>query len=87
MTNTDMVVWRANGGSSVQEDKYSTGTNTPSDDAPNAYTTTFTQSGGFVDFVSTRALDGGGGANKYTAQLDVDFQCISAYQTTSDMLM
>ena len=44
MTNTDMVIWRANGASSVQQDLYSTGKVTPQTDAANAYTTTFTQS-------------------------------------------
>ena len=42
MTNTDMVWWSANDAASEQRDLYSTGHKTPSTDAVNAYTTTFT---------------------------------------------
>lgn len=40
MTRTDMVVWEANGASSVQIDVYSTNHNTPAT-VTNTYTTTF----------------------------------------------
>jgi len=47
MSKTDMVVWEANGASSVQIDVYSTSHNTPAT-VSNTYTTTWT-----TDAVST----------------------------------
>jgi hypothetical protein len=65
-----MVVWRANGSSSVQEDCYSSGYSQPATDAVNTYTTTFTASGGNVTFTSTRKLAGEGGSKDFLIQLD-----------------
>jgi hypothetical protein len=87
MTNTDMVFWSASGGASTQKDLYSTGHSNPSVDAANAYTTTFTQSGGFVDFVSTRKLEGNGGVNDFVASLDTNIACCYAYHSSNANLV
>ena len=65
MSNTDMVIWQANGGTSTQLDLYSTGYSTPSTDGVNTYTTTFTDNGAYVDFVSKRSLNGNGGTKDF----------------------
>jgi hypothetical protein len=67
MSNTDMVLWRANGAGSTQLDLYSTSYSIPSTDGVNTYTTTFTDNGAFVDFVSKRSLNGNGGAQDFVA--------------------
>lgn len=67
MTNTDMVVWQANGKKSTVLDLYSTGHNPPSVDAVSAYDTKITVVEGFILFESTRDLDGRRGPQDFVA--------------------
>ena len=54
-----MVIWQANGLSSVALDTYSYGWSTPPNDPQQDYNTTFVYNGTHVTFVSDRKLNTG----------------------------
>lgn len=59
MTNTDMVIWQANGDKSTQWDAWSANTLAPTQDSSNGYDTTFVydKASATVTFTSYRKLD------------------------------
>ena len=56
MTNCDMVLWQANGNSSLITDLWSTGRSTPARDPIQNYASNFTFNGTHVEFSSDRNL-------------------------------
>ena len=81
MTNTNIVVWLANGDNSVQTNTYATGYALPGD-IPNIYTTTFEYDtvNGIVKFHSTRELDPAGvDSRNFVIELDTKIPLIYAW--------
>ena len=70
MTNSDIVVFQANGGSSAVTDTYSTGWGQPGTDPSQDVTSSFTQVGSEIKFTAARALDTGDASRDYLLVLD-----------------
>ena len=88
MYGTDMVAWVANGASSYQEDMYSTGQVTPTNQSQNAYTTTFvddTSTTNSVIFTTTRSMQPTDN-DTYSIPLDTEFSMIYAYYAGSSVV-
>jgi hypothetical protein len=52
MANSDMIIWQANGTSSIAQDYWCTGYTTPSPDLSQDVVTTYTTNDTYVIFVS-----------------------------------
>ena len=92
MTDTEMVIFSANGDDSALQTYYGVGQTTPqADDALTAcYTTTISQADGdFVNFTATRPLDCGiedFGGDNYVVALDTELSLISAWNPKKSTL-
>lgn len=100
MTNTDMVVWVADGESSYQTENWAIGHDLPATDSINVYSTTFILDGdtGYVNFTSVRAADpykdsenggslGASATEAYIIPIDQSFDTIYAWMTNTDTLV
>jgi hypothetical protein len=76
-----MVVWEANGASSVQIDVYSTSHNTPAT-VSNTYTTTFTFDAVSTQFITRRNLTASG-SDHYTIPLGQNINMVYAFNPSS----
>ena len=89
MSNTDMVAWEAgtNATTSTVQDLYSTEEGRPSLDTVNAYnTSSTTENGEFIDFVTTRfANPGTEGKESYIINLGQEVSACWAYGVYTDL--